>query len=57
MNRQEYKGYKKILQDNVFHESIAKIHVTLIELSRHTVSLEPVDRLKELGMKQERLFY
>ena len=54
---QEYKGYKKILQENVFHGSIVNIHVTLMELSRHVVSLELANRLKELGMKQESLFY
>ena len=57
MNEQEYIGYKKILQENVFRGSIAKSHVTLMEVSRHVVSLVLVDRLKELGMKQESLFY
>ena len=54
---QEYKGYKKILQENVFHRSIDKIYVTLMKLSRHIVALELSYRLKELGMKQESLFY
>jgi hypothetical protein len=55
MNGQEYKGYKNILQENVFHGSIGKIHVTLMEVSRYIVSLELAARLKELGMKQESL--
>jgi hypothetical protein len=40
MSEQEYKGYKKILQANVFHGSRTKVNVTLIALSRHVVALE-----------------
>src|SRR6266567_839425 len=57
MNMKKYKGYKKILQEKVFHGSRTKINVTLIELSKQNVSLELADRPKELGMKQERLLY
>jgi len=37
---QEYKGYKKRLQENVFTGLIEKINVTLIELSRPVVTLK-----------------
>jgi len=57
ITKQEYKGYKIILQESVFHRSIAKILVTLMELSRHAVCLEPTNRLKDPGMKQKSLFY
>jgi hypothetical protein len=30
-SRQEYKGYKKTLQGNVFIESIEKLNATLLE--------------------------
>ena len=40
MSRQEYKGYKKILQENVFNRLIEKMNVTLIELSKQMVTLE-----------------
>ena len=39
-SRQEYKGYKKILQENVLYGLIANMHVTLIELFRQGVALE-----------------
>jgi hypothetical protein len=40
MSEQKYKGYKKILQANVFHRSMTKGNVTLIALSRQVVTLE-----------------
>jgi hypothetical protein len=39
-SRQEYKGYKKILQENVLYRSMERIHVTLIELSQQVGALE-----------------
>jgi hypothetical protein len=39
-SRQEYKGYKKILQENVLYGLIANMHVTLIELFKQGVALE-----------------
>ena len=55
--REEYKGYNKVLQENVFNELIMKINVTFMEPSRQAVALERIHRLKELGMKQESLIY
>jgi hypothetical protein len=40
MSEQKDKGYKKILQANVFHGSMTKGNVTLIALSRQVVALE-----------------
>jgi hypothetical protein len=39
-SRQEYKGYKKRLQEEVLYKSIEKMHVTLIELSQQVGTLE-----------------
>jgi hypothetical protein len=49
--RQEYKGYKKILQENVFHGLNEKMNVTLMALSQYRVPLELEDRFKALEIK------
>ena len=46
MSQQEYKGYKKILQEIVFYGSIDKNNLTLIELLRQVVTLELGKRSK-----------
>ena len=56
MSSLEYKGYKKELQEKVFLGSITYMNVTLIALVRQGGSWARARRLKELGMKQERLF-
>jgi hypothetical protein len=40
MDRKKYKGYKKILQEKVFHGSRANINVTLMELAKQVVPLD-----------------
>jgi hypothetical protein len=39
MRHQEYKGYKKILQEKILHRSIYKSNVTFIALLRQVVTL------------------
>jgi hypothetical protein len=39
-SRQEYKGYKKRLQENVLYGSIGKAYVTLLGLSQQAGILE-----------------
>ena len=46
MSRQEYKGYKKILQEIILYGSIYKTNVTLIELLKQVVTLELDKRSK-----------
>ena len=57
MSSLEYKGYNKELQEKVFRWSITYMNVTLIALLRQGGSWALAHRLKELGMKQESLFY
>ena len=57
MSSLEYKGYNKELQEKVFRGSITYMHVTLIALLRQGGSLVRAYRLKDLGVKQESLFY
>jgi hypothetical protein len=39
-SKQEYKGYKKRLQESVLYGSIEKMHVTLIALFQQVGTLE-----------------
>jgi hypothetical protein len=57
MSEQEHKGYNNKIQEKVFHGSIIKINVTLIELSRQLYSLELSKQLRELRVKQNILYW
>src|SRR4029453_10626912 len=57
MRHLEYKGYNKQLQEKVFHGSITKINVTLLESLRQLYSLEPCKRMRKYGMIQTFLYW